>query len=49
MHFVFGILGTTLINISEAMAVLNRLGASGLLLTEHARADINQSVSPNTL
>lgn len=35
------------VNISEAMAVLNRLGTSGLLLTEHARADINQSIFLN--
>lgn len=42
-------LGVTLINISEAMALLNRLGTSGLLLTEHSRADINQSVSGNCL
>ncbi|XP_034240846.1 origin recognition complex subunit 1 isoform X2 [Thrips palmi] len=37
----------TLINISEAMALLNRLGTSGLLLTEHSRADINQSIFLN--
>lgn len=49
--FAFGsltclfLLGVALINISEAMSVLNRLGTSGLLLTEHSRMDINQSVS----
>lgn len=41
--------GVTLINISEAMALLNRLGTSGLLLIEHSRADINQSVSSKSL
>ncbi|KAK3919148.1 Origin recognition complex subunit 1 [Frankliniella fusca] len=39
--------GVSLINISEAMALLNRLGTSGLLLTEHSRGDINQSIFLN--
>ncbi|KAJ1532158.1 hypothetical protein ONE63_000781 [Megalurothrips usitatus] len=37
----------SVINISEAMAVLSRLGTSGLLLVEHSRADINQSIFLN--
>lgn len=39
--------GAIVINISEAMALLNRLGTSGLLLIEHSRADINQSIFLN--